>query len=65
MKTLSTKQVTQVSGGATTTTTPVTGDLGFFPRTGIAFIDQIHVWEYANIWGPLLAKIKAGKTTTA
>ena len=63
MKTLTNEQLSQVSGGADTA--PKDPALGFFPATGIAFIDKIHVWEYANIWGPLLAKIKAGKTPTA
>ncbi len=59
MKLLTSEQLQQVSGAATAAdTTPVEGDLGFFPRTGIAWLDKIHVWEYANIWGPLLAKYK-------
>lgn len=57
MKLLSTEQVKQVHGAAATTPAPA-GDLGFFPKSGIAFIDKIHVWEYANIWGPLLGLVK-------
>ena len=63
MKPLTTEQLSQVSGAAAAA--PKDPALGFFPATGIAFIDKIHVWEYAHVWGPLLAKIKAGKTTTA
>lgn len=58
MKLLTPEQIKQVHGAAAATTTEPIGDLGFFPKTGIAFIDKIHVWEYANIWGPLLGKVK-------
>lgn len=59
MNILNATQIKHVSGAAAAApTTPVEGDLGFFPRTGIAWLDKIHVWEYANIWGPLLAKYK-------
>lgn len=57
MKLLTTEQLKQVQGAAAAAT-PAPTDLGFFPKSGIAFLDKIHAWEYANIWGPLLGKIK-------
>jgi hypothetical protein len=60
MKNLSQKEVAQVAGGA------LDPKLGLFPKTGIAFIDNIHAGEWKlygkplyNIFGGLLGAPKA------
>lgn len=49
MRTLNQQEIAHVSGAAAA---PI--DTGLFPKTGIAFIDQIHANEWKNIYKPLL-----------